>query len=76
MNLYQLDNESTGIIDAVNNPVDSKVRLAEMGIMLGVEVRMIKKTPFNGPVHIKINNYYLTLRKEDAEMISIKKEIK
>ena len=50
---------------------DSKLRLAEMGLMPGVQVRMIKKTPFGGPVLIKINNYYLTLRKEDASFIFI-----
>ena len=43
-----------------------------MGVMLGIEVMMIKKTPLGGPVEIKINNYYLTLRKEDASLIYLK----
>ena len=47
-----------------------KLRLAEMGLMPELKLRMIKKTPFGGPVLIKINNYYLTLRKEDASLFS------
>ena len=42
-----------------------------MGIMPGIDIRMIKKAPFGGPIHIKINNYYITLRKEDALLINI-----
>ena len=39
--------------------------------MPGVKLRLIKKSPFSGPIQIKINNYYLTLRKEDAELITL-----
>mgnify|MGYP001251771295 CR=1 FL=1 len=67
--LYEISKDETGIITNLDNKNNSKLRLAEMGLMPGIEVRMIKKTPFGGPVQIKINNYYLTLRKEDAELI-------
>tara|TARA_B100001142_G_C14113621_1_gene570157 strand:- start:4 stop:234 length:231 start_codon:yes stop_codon:yes gene_type:complete len=67
--LYKINKDETGVIANLDNRNDSKLRLAEMGLMPGIEVRMIKKTPFGGPVQIKINNYYLTLRKEDAELI-------
>ena len=67
--LYKINKDETGVIVNLDNRNDSKLRLAEMGLMPGIEVRMIKKTPFGGPVQIKINNYYLTLRKEDAELI-------
>ena len=71
-NLYKLDNNQIGTIIDFKIQEKSKLRLAEMGVMLGVQVRMIKKTPFGGPVQIKINNYYLTLRKEDASLIYLK----
>ena len=67
--LYEISKDETGIITNLDNKNNSKLRLSEMGLMPGIEVRMIKKTPFGGPVQIKINNYYLTLRKEDAELI-------
>jgi len=46
-------------------------RLSEMGMIPGTKVRLIKKTPFGGPVQVKINDYYLILRKEDATKIYI-----
>ena len=68
-NLYELEENLISRITKLDSPYDSKLRLAEMGVMPGVAIRMIKKTPFGGPVPVKINNYYLTLRKEDAILI-------
>ena len=70
-NLYKLRENDIAKIKLLDNKNLSKLRLAEMGLMPGVQVRMIKKTPFGGPVLIKINNYCLTLRKEDARFIFI-----
>ena len=67
--LYDLDKNQVGVIVKLDNHINSKSRLAEMGLMPGADVRMIKKTPMGGPIQIKINNYYLTLRKEDAILI-------
>ena len=68
-NLYDIEENQIGIIVKLDNSIDSKLRLAEMGLMPGADVRMVKKTPMGGPIQIKINNYYLTLRKEDAILI-------
>ena len=68
-NLYELEPNLIGSIAKLDSSYDSKLRLAEMGVMPGVDIRMIKKSPFGGPIQVKINNYYLTLRKEDAILI-------
>ena len=68
-NLYEIDINQIGTIVKLDNHPDSKLRLAEMGVMPGINIRLIKKTPLGGPVLLKINNYYLTLRKEDALLI-------
>ena len=67
--LYELEPDLIGTIIKLDSAHNSKLRLAEMGVMPGVDIRMIKKSPFGGPVQVKINNYYLTLRKEDALLI-------
>jgi len=72
MNLYEIDINDSAKIILLQNSNESKLRLSEMGLMPGVDVRMVKKTPFGGPVQVKLNNYYLTLRKEDALFISVK----
>ena len=59
-NLYDIEENQIGIIVKLDNSIDSKLRLAEMGLMPGADVRMVKKTPMGGPIQIKINNYYLT----------------
>ena len=68
-NLYELEPDLIGTIAKLDSNYNSKLRLAEMGVMPGVNIRMVKKSPFGGPIQIKINNYYLTLRKEDALLI-------
>ena len=64
--LYDLNNYKTGVIKSLVLHTKAKLRLSEMGVMPGALIRMIKKTPFGGPIYIKINNYYLSIRKEDA----------
>ena len=46
-------------------------RLVEMGLISGVKVRMIKKTPFQGPLEVKIRSYHLSLRWQDADQILV-----
>ena len=46
MNLYEIDINDSVKITLLQNSNESKLRLSEMGLMPGVEVRMIKKTPF------------------------------
>ena len=66
INLYDLNINACAEIISINNKHAGKIRLLEMGLMPSTEARMIKKAPFGGPIQIKINNYYITLRKEDA----------
>ena len=46
-------------------------RLVEMGALPGMQVRMIKKTPFHGPVEVKIRSCHLSLRFWDANQILV-----
>ena len=68
--LYSLNIDSIAKISHIGD-LKSITRLSEMGIISGTKVRLVKKTPFGGPVQIKINDYYLIIRKEDATKIYI-----
>ena len=46
-------------------------RLVEMGVIFGTKVRMIKKTPFHGPLEVQIRSYHLSLRWRDASQILV-----
>lgn len=46
-------------------------RIMDMGITKGVEIFVRKVAPLGDPVEITVRGYELTLRKEDAQMISV-----
>jgi len=71
MQLYNLHINKTAKISILKNSSESISRLSEMGIMPGTEVRVVKKNPFGGPIQIKLNNNYIIIRKEDAQMIEV-----
>ena len=51
---------------------DSRIRLIELGIIVGEKVQVIRKAPLGDPIEIEIMNYRLCLRKEDAKNIYVR----
>ena len=49
----------------------TKRRIMEMGITRGVEIYVRKVAPLGDPVEVTVRGYELTLRKGDAELISV-----
>ena len=45
--------------------------LAPIGILPDVEVKVLKKGPFNGPIHVKINDSEHSLSEELATQIFV-----
>lgn len=52
---------------------DLKPRLLEMGLIPGVDIRFIKRTPFGGPIEVKVRDFYLSIRLDDANSILVTK---
>lgn len=48
-----------------------KRRIMDMGITKGVEIYVRKMAPLGDPVEVTVRGYELSLRKADAEMISV-----
>ena len=48
-----------------------KRRIMDMGITKGVEIYVRKVAPLGDPVEVTVRGYELSLRKADAEMISV-----
>jgi ferrous iron transport protein A len=69
--LYDLNINQIGKIFSLNTANESALRLSEMGFVPGSTVRMVKKNPFGGPLELKLNDYYIAIRKEDALMIEV-----
>ena len=71
--LLNLKINEIAIIDSYNLAEIGSTRLQEMGLIPGNKVRLIKKAPFNGPIEIKLKGFYLSLRRDIAGKIKIKK---
>ena len=61
----------TAIVDQFTSELPLQSRLVEMGILPGVELRLIKRAPFKGPLEFKIRGYHILLRWKDASQILV-----
>jgi ferrous iron transport protein A len=60
---------SVATIKEIKVPPDSRVRLMEMGLVVGSQVALVRFAPLGDPIDIKVRGYHLTLRKHEAEQI-------
>ena len=65
-----LPGESAQII-SFHKDLTLQSRLVEMGILPGVEIRLLKKGPFNGPIKLKVRSYEVAIRYKDAMKINV-----
>ena len=72
--LLSLSPGETAMIQTFNNDLNLQSRLVEMGILPGVEIRLIKKAPFKGPIEFKIRGYEVSLRYSDAEQVFVQQK--
>ena len=69
--LSSLSPGEMAFIQTFNTDLNLQSRLVEMGILPGVEIRIIKKAPFHGPIAFKIRGYEVSLRYRDAEQVLV-----
>lgn len=75
----KLDNLAIGksaVIVSVGGTGALRQHFLDMGLIQGVEVTMVKYAPMGDPIEIKIHDFELTLRKEDAQKIEVKETTK
>lgn len=63
-----------GIVKRVSGEGRIKRRLFDMGITPGAKVYLRKKAPLGDPLEVTIRGYELTLRKNEAENITVEVE--
>lgn len=62
--------ESARVVKVVGSG-NLKKRLREMGITAGQKIVIIKSAPLDDPIEIKVRNYNMSLRREEAESILV-----
>jgi Fe2+ transport system protein FeoA len=69
--LSDLTPRAKGRIVAVKGRDAIHRRLLDMGVVRGTEFEVEKKAPLGDPIQIKIMGYHLSLRKYEAETITV-----
>ncbi len=60
----------SGVIVKVNGEGRVRRRLFDMGVTPGASVTLKKKAPLGDPLEVTIRGYELTLRKDEAELVT------
>jgi DtxR family Mn-dependent transcriptional regulator len=75
MTLAELKPGESGRIVRVGSVGSIRRRIVDMGAVNGTNVTVVKVAPLGDPIEVKIKGYSLTLRKEEAEAITIEAQI-
>ncbi len=69
LSLFESGDEGT--VTAVGGEGRVRRRLFDMGITPGARIVMRKKAPLGDPIEITLRGYELTLRKSEAEFVTV-----
>lgn len=68
--LSKIKNGETVIVRQIEES-SLKVKLMEMGLIEGKELRVLYRAPFGDPIAIDVEGYVLSLRNDEADLISV-----
>ena len=61
----------SGLIVALHGSGNVKHRLIDMGLVHGTKIHVMKFAPLGDPVEVKVKNFELALRTNEAGMIDV-----
>ena len=73
MKLSDLEIGESGIVTEIKVAKKAKVGLQYVGLTKGVKVTIIRVAPFSDPIEIKLRDFCLAIRRDDANLISVEK---
>ena len=73
MTLDQLPPGQSGVLNIVGGEGALRRRLLDMGLTPGTRVTVRKVAPMGDPIELFLRGYVLTIRKDDAANITLKK---
>jgi len=71
INIRQMEKNQTGIISSVRAVGVLGRRIREMGLVPGTKITVQGRAPLNDPVALRVGGYTLTLRNNEADLISV-----
>jgi Fe2+ transport system protein FeoA len=67
--LSELKPGESGVVANLHGNAHGRLRLMEMGLTPGVQVKVLHAAAFGGPLQISVRGYQLSLRREEASAI-------
>lgn len=62
---------SDGHVIAVKGSGRITRRLMEMGVIPGVQIKVIKAAPFGDPIEVRVKGYNLAMRRNEADSVEV-----
>lgn len=60
-----------GIVKDLGGERRESLRLMEMGLLPGTQIRFVRRAPLGGPLEVEMRGFHLSLRAKEAESISV-----
>ena len=71
VNLRQMQANQTGIIKSIGATGELGRRIRDMGLVPHTEIRIIGKAPLKDPVALRLLDFTITLRNNEADFITV-----
>lgn len=71
VNLREMHRNQTGMIRSVRATGELGRRIRDMGLVPNTEVRVVGRAPLKDPVALRIMDFTITLRNNEADHISV-----
>jgi ferrous iron transport protein A len=71
MTLDMIPRDVMARVESVESSDAQTLRLMEMGMVPGAQVRIVKIAPLGDPIQVCVRNYHLALRRAEAQSINV-----
>ncbi len=71
ISLRAMQVDQTGVIEVVNATGELGRRIRDMGLVPGTPVSVVGRAPLKDPVALRLRNFTLTLRNNEADFIVV-----
>jgi len=71
MSLAQAPKLKPVLVTGIRSGGGMTYRLMEMGLIEGARVEVLGRAPLGDPLHVRLNDYELSLRADDAALVEI-----
>ncbi len=69
--LTQMRPGQRGVVVALGGTDGERLRLMELGLLPGTEVRFVRRAPLGDPMEVEVRGFHLSLRAREAAYIGV-----